>query len=222
MVLTSHGELGVTGYHTGMGLEEFTMAYYVLKDAGMQITLASPQGGPPPIDPRSGAATNTSECVERFRHDQDARVLLADTLTLRQVDAADFDGAFYPGGYGTMWDLAEDIHSAALIAALVLTGKLIALVGHGPAALRHVRDPSGRALVDGRNVTSFSNSEERSTGLFSNVPFSLQDELIRLGGRYSKGPDRSPFVVSDGVLITGQNPNSSADAARTLLRALHR
>lgn len=149
-------------------------------------------------------------------------MLLADTLTLEQVEVADFDGAFYPGGYGTMWDLAEDTDSAALIAVLVLTGKPIALVGHGPAALRRVRDTSGRPVIDGRNVTAFSNSEERAAGLISNVPFSLQDELIRLGGRYSKGPDRSPFVVADGALITGQNPNSSAEAAGALLRWLPR
>jgi len=149
-------------------------------------------------------------------------MLLADTLALKQVDPADFDGAFYPGGYGTMWDLAEDTYSAALIAEFGATGKPIALVGHGAAALRRVRGPSDRAFVDGRNLSAFSNSEERLTGLIGNIPFSLQDELILLGARYSKGPDFSSYVVTDGVLITGQNPRSSAATARAFMCALRR
>lgn len=220
MVLTSHDRLGQTGFKTGIWLDGFTTAYYILKDAGHDITLASPGGVDPPVDPRSDDPANRTDTMQRFRQDRVARALLADTLRLDQVDPADFAAAFVVGGHGPMWDLASDEHCARVLSELHATGKPIAMVCHGPAVLRQVVDADGAPVVRGRNVTGFSNSEERQEGFASIVPFSLQDELIRLGGRYSKGPDGESHVVRDGLLITGQNQSSAADAARTLLEAL--
>jgi putative intracellular protease/amidase len=222
IVLTSHDRLGDSGPRTGSGLEEFCAAYYVFRDAGAEVTLASPAGGQPPVDPRSDGSDDQSETVRRFKGDQAARTELADTLALDQVVPEDFDAVFYVGGHGALWDLPEDRVSQALIAAVHAAGKPIALVGHGPAALRHVAAGGGRLLLEGRRVTAFANSEEEAMGLTDSLPFLLQDELVRLGGVYSKGPDGISHVVRDGALITGQNRDSAADAAKTLLQMLSR
>jgi putative intracellular protease/amidase len=221
MVLTSHDRRGDSG-STGSALEEFCAAYYVFRDAGADVTLASPTGGQPPIDPRSDGSDHPSDAVRRFKIDQTARTELADTLALDQVAAEDFDAVFYVGGHGALWDLPEDRFSQALIAAVHAAGKPLALVGHGAAALRRVVDAGGRPLVDGRRVTGVANSEEEAMGPTGSLPFLLQDELIRLGGLYSKGPDRISHVVRDGALITGQNRDSAADAANAVLEILLR
>jgi putative intracellular protease/amidase len=222
MVLTSHDRLGDSGSKTGSGLEEFCAAYYVFKDAGADIALASPSGGQPPIDPQGDGAGHQSEAVKRFKTDQAARTALADTLELERVAPEDFDAVFYVGGHGAMWDLPQDPISQALIAAVHAAGRPLALVGHGPAALRHVVDAGGRPLVRGRRVTASANSEEEAMGLTESLPFLLQDELVRLGGRYSKGPDGISQVVRDGALITGQNRGSAAAAANAVLEILRR
>jgi putative intracellular protease/amidase len=222
IVLTSNDRLGDSGSKAGSGLEEFCAAYYVFRDAGAEVTLASPAGGQPPTDPRSDGSDSQSETVRRFKGDQAARTELADTLALDQVAPEDFDAVFYVGGHGALWDLPEDGISQALIAAVHAAGKPIALVGHGSAALRHVVDGGGRSLVEGRRVTASANSEEEAMGLIDSLPFLLQDELVRLGGLYSKGPDGTSHVVRDGALITGQNRDSAADAANTVLRLLRR
>jgi len=222
IVLTSHDRLGGSGSKTGSGLEEFCAAYYVFKDAGAEVTLASPTGGQPPIDPQSNGLGDRSEMVKRFKTDQAARTALADTLELEQVAPEDFDAVFYVGGHGAMWDLPEDPISRALIAAVHAAGRPLALVGHGPAALRYVVDAGGRPLVEGRRVTASANSEEAAMGLTESLPFFLQDELVRLGGIYSKGPEGMSHVVRDGALITGQNRDSAADAANAVLEILRR
>ena len=222
IVLTSHDRLGDSGPKTGSGLEEFCAAYYVFRDAGAEVTLASPVGGQPPIDPRSDGSDDQSETVRRFKGDQAARTELADTLALDQVAPEEFDAVFYVGGHGALWDLPEDRVSQALIAAVHAAGKPIALVGHGPAALRRAVDAGGRSLVEGRRVTGTANSEEEAMGLIDSLPLLLQDELVRLGGLYSKGPDGISHVVRDGALITGQNRDSAVDAATAVLEILRR
>jgi putative intracellular protease/amidase len=222
IVLTSHDRLGDSGSKTGSGLEEFCAAYYIFKDAGADVTLASPAGGQPPVDPRSDASDDPSETVRRFKGDQAARTELADTLALDQVAPEDFDAVFYVGGHGALWDLPEDPASQALIAAVHAAGRPLALVGHGPAALRRVVDAGGRPLVEGRRVTGVANSEEMAIGPAAPLPFLLEDELVRLGGCYSKGPDGISHVVRDGALITGQNRASAADVAHAVLEILRR
>ncbi|MBB3950728.1 type 1 glutamine amidotransferase domain-containing protein [Aureimonas jatrophae] len=220
MVLTSHDRLGDTGRKTGFWLEELAAPYYRFKDAGASITLASPAGGQPPLDPKSNEPANQTDATRRFEADRDASAQLAATLALSTVRQADFDAVFYPGGHGPLWDLAEDRHSISLIEAFVGAGKPVALVCHAPGVLRHVRTPAGRPLVEGRRVTGFANSEEEAVGLTAIVPFLVEDELIAKGGRYEKGPDWGEFVLADGLLITGQNPGSSSKAARDLLDQL--
>ena len=220
MVLSSYDRVGDGGPKTGFWLESFTAAYYVFADAGVDIALASPSGGQPPIDPKSDRPGNQPETVKRFKGDQPARAALADTLWLDQVVCDDFDAVYYAGGHGPMWDLAEDRVSQALIAGMCAAGRPIALVGHGPAALRRAVDAAGRPLVEGRRVTATPSSEEQATGLAEFLPFLLQDELVRLGALYSKGPDWASYVVCDGGLITGQNASSSAEAAKTLIHTL--
>ncbi len=220
MVLTSHDQLGDTGKKTGFWLEEFTAPYYVFKDAGADITLASPKGGQPPIDPTSSGPDNQTETTRRFAGDAEATAQLAATVRLDSVSQADFDGVFYPGGHGPLWDLAEDRGSIELIESFIGADKPVALVCHAPGVLRHTRAPDGRPLVDGRKVAGFTNSEEESAGLTKVVPFLVEDELKANGGLYSKGPDWEPHVVSDRLLITGQNPKSSAPAAQELISQL--
>ncbi len=220
MVLTSHDKLGDTGKKTGFWLEEFAGPYYVFKDAGAAITLASPLGGQPPLDPKSDDAASQTASTHRFKADPAAQAVLAHTLKLRDVAAADFDAVFYPGGHGPLWDLAGDASSIALIEAMLAAGKPVASVCHAPGVLRRVKTPNGKAAVEGKAVTGFTNTEEQAVGLVEVVPFLVEDMLRNDGGKYSKGADWQPYVVTDGLLITGQNPASSEPAAKALLEML--
>lgn len=220
MVLTSHDKLGNTGEITGFWLEEFAAPYYVFKDAGAVITLASPLGGQPPLDPKSDDPTAQTESTHRFKADPAAQAALADTIKLSSVSAADFDAVFYPGGHGPLWDLAEDASSIALIEAMLAAGKPVAAVCHAPAALRHPKLANGNSVVQGKSVTGFTNTEEQAVGLTQIVPFLVEDMLKKNGGNYSKRDDWQPYVITDGLLITGQNPASSEPAARALLAKL--
>jgi len=222
MILTSHGALGHTGRKTGFWLEEFAAPYYAFTDAGAEVTLASPLGGLPPLDPASEATHAQTDATRRFRADPAAQAALASTGLLKAQSAADFDGVFYPGGHGPLWDLAEDAASIALIEATLAAGKPVAAVCHAPGVLRHVKKPDGNALVAGRHVTGFTNSEERAAGLTEIVPFLVEDMLRAQGGRYSHAGDWQSHIVEDGLLITGQNPASSAPAALALLAAVRR
>jgi len=217
IVLTSHDRLGDTGRKTGFWLEELAAPYYAFKDAGAEIVLASPRGGQPPLDPASNEPASQTDDTRRFEADAEATAQLAATRRLDEVRQEGFDAVFYPGGHGPLWDLAEDKASIALIESFLAAGKPVALVCHAPGVLRHVRTPEGRPLVEGRKVTGFTNTEEAAVGLTKVVPFLVEDELKAKGGLYSKGPDWAPYVVDDGLLITGQNPASSAPAARRLL-----
>jgi len=220
MVLTSHDQLGDTGKPTGFWLEEFASPYYVLKDAGAELTLASPKGGQPPVDPKSQAEDAQTAATRRFEADDDARAALATTVPLSTVDVGDFDAVFYPGGHGPLWDLAEDTDSIALIETATATGKPVAAVCHAPAVLAHVRDSTGAPLVRGKRVTGFSNTEEAAVGLTEVVPFLLEEMLRGNGGDYRRAEDWNSHVERDGLLITGQNPASSDATAEALLAAL--
>ena len=220
MVLTSYDRLGNTGEKTGFWLEEFAAPYYVFKDAGMEITLVSPLGGRPPIDPRSDEPASQTDATRRFKADVAAQAVLAATLKLADVDAADFDAVFYPGGHGPLWDLAKDTSSIALVETMLAAGKPVAAVCHAPGVLRHAKAADGTPVVQGKAVTGFANSEERAVGLSEVVPFLVEDMLKDSGARYSKLADWEPYIVTDGLLITGQNPASSEPAARALLEKL--
>ncbi len=220
MVLTSHDQLGSTGRKTGFWLEELAAPYYVFQDAGARITLASPKGGQPPLDPASEGTEAASPATLRFKADAAANAQLASTLPLSAITAGDFDAVFYPGGHGPLWDLAEDAGSIAMIEAMFAAGKPVAAVCHAPAVLRHVRSADGEWLVHGKTVTGFSNTEESAVGLSAVVPFCVEDMLVAEGGQYSKAPDWQVHVVTDGLLVTGQNPASSGPAAQTLLSLL--
>lgn len=220
MVLTSHDQLGTTGRKTGFWLEELAAPFYTFKDAGAHITLASPKGGNPPLDPKSNEPDFQTEQTHRFEADPDAMAQLAATVRLDSISQSDFDAVFYPGGHGPLWDLAEDKDSIALIEAFLAANKHVALVCHAPGVLRHVKTPEGKPLVEGKKVTGFTNTEEEAVGLTNVVPFLVEDELIAKGGIYSKGADWSSYVVTDGLLITGQNPTSSAATAEQLIRQL--
>ena len=220
MVLTSHGELGSTGRKTGFWLEEFAAPYYAFKDAGAAVTLASPAGGQPPLDPKSDEADAQTEATRRFKSDAAAQAALAHTARLATVSGEGYDAVFYPGGHGPLWDLAEDAHSIQLIEAMSAAGKTVAAVCHAPAVFRHTRAADGQPLVKGRHVTGFTNSEEDAAQLSQIVPFLVQDMLVENGGKYSKGPDWQPHVVTDSKLVTGQNPASSLAAAQAVLAQL--
>jgi putative intracellular protease/amidase len=220
MILTSHDELGTTGKKTGFWLEEFAAPYYVFKDAGVELTLASPKGGQPPLDPKSDEPGAQTEATERFKQDPAAQQALAHTVTLDTIKATDFDAIFYPGGHGPLWDLAEDQQSIALIETAYATGKPVAVVCHAPGVLRHVKAPNGDSLVKGKPVTGFTNTEEEAVQLTNVVPFLVEDMLKKNGGTYSKGADWQPYVVTAGHLITGQNPASSEPAAQEILKQL--
>lgn len=220
MVLTSHSELGNTGEKTGFWVEEFAAPYYLLKDAGATITIASPKGGQPPIDPKSAAPENQTEATKRFDKDEALQKQLAISYKLSDVAVKDFDGVFYPGGHGPLWDLNKDENSIQLIHDFITAGKPVAAVCHAPAALIHVKNKNGDPLVKGKKVTGFTNTEEEAVKLTDVVPFLLEDELKAKGGLYSKAADWSSYVVKDGLLITGQNPASSEEAARELLNLL--
>jgi putative intracellular protease/amidase len=220
IVLTSHDELGTTGRKTGFWLEELAAPYYRLKQAGATITLASPKGGRPPLDPKSNEPGFQTDDTRRFEADAEASAALDSTVVLSTVDPADYDAVFYPGGHGPLWDLAEDSDSRNIIETTLRSGKPVALVCHAPGVLRHVTDEDGSPLVQGRPVTGFANTEEEGVGLTEVVPFLVEDVLKANGGIYSKGPDWGSYVVRDGLLITGQNPASSAEAADVLLALL--
>ncbi|MGG7650988.1 Putative intracellular protease/amidase [Pseudomonas frederiksbergensis] len=220
MVLTSHDQLGDTGKKTGFWLEEFAAPYFAFKDAGAQLTLASPKGGQPPLDPKSNEPDAQTAATERFRKDPAAQSALASTALLSSVRAEDYDAIFYPGGHGPLWDLAEDKISIALIEAFYQAGKPVAAVCHAPGVFRHVKDADGQPLVKGKRVTGFTNSEEEAVQLTKVVPFLVEDMLKEKGGVYSKGADWASYVLTDGLLITGQNPASSEAAAEALLAKL--
>ena len=217
MVLTSHDRLGDTGKKTGFWLEEFAAPYYVFKDAGADVVLASPLGGQPPLDPKSDEAAAQTEATGRFKQDDAAQAALAHTIKLSEVSGAGVDVLFYPGGHGPLWDLAEDTDSINLIESMAAAGKTVASVCHAPGVLRHAKAADGSPLVKGRKVTGFTNTEEEAVQLTKIVPFLVEDMLKSNGGVYSKGADWQSYVVIDGKLITGQNPASSAEAARAAL-----
>ena len=220
MVITSHDQLGNTGRKTGFWLEELAAPYYVFKDAGAEITLASPKGGRPPLDPMSNEPEMRTDLTRRFEKDAAAESQLGTTVRLDSVRQEEFDTVFYPGGHGPMWDLAEDKNSARLIESFLAAGKPIAIVCHSTGALRHVKAPDGKPLVQGKEVTGFTNGEEEAVGLTHVVPFLVEDEMMKLGAVFSKKANWNAHVVSDGLLITGQNPHSSGPAAKTLMMAL--
>ena len=220
MVLTSHDQLGDTGKKTGFWLEEFAAPYFAFKDAGAQLTLASPKGGQPPLDPKSDEPDAQTEATDRFNKDPAAKSALATTALLNSVRVDDYDAVFYPGGHGPLWDLAEDTFSIALIEAFIKAGKPVAAVCHAPGVLRHVKGADGLPLVNGKRVTGFTNSEEEAVQLTNVVPFLVEDMLKEKGGIYSKGDDWASYVLTDGLLITGQNPASSEAAAEALLSKL--
>jgi putative intracellular protease/amidase len=219
MVLTSHDQLGNTGRKTGFWLEEFAAPYFVFRDAGVELTLASPKGGQPPIDPKSDLPENQTPAMARFKKDEAAQKALAHTVRLADVKEEDFDAVFYPGGHGPMWDLAESPVSIALIESFYNSGKPVALVCHAPGVLRHVTY-KGEPLVKGKRVTGFTNGEEEEVQLTKVVPFLVENELKRLGAIFEKVPNWQPFSIVDGRLITGQNPASSTSAAHALLRVV--
>ena len=222
IVLTSHDTLGNTGRKTGFWLEELAAPYYALKEAGANIVLASPAGGQPPLDPKSDDASAQTDDTRRFKADAAANAQLAATVRLDTVSQADFDAVFYPGGHGPLWDLAEDRNSIALIESFIAANKPVALVCHAPGVLRHVKNTDGTPLVQGKRVTGFTNTEEAAVELTDIVPFLVEDELKAKGGNYSRTDDWGSYVVTDGLLITGQNPGSSAATATKLLEALSR
>ena len=220
MVLTSHDQLGDTGKKTGFWLEEFAAPYYILKDAGHKITLGSPKGGQPPLDPKSDEPDAQTEATRRFKQDSEAQAELAATERLATINGREFDGIFYPGGHGPLWDLANDSDSKRLIADTLAAEKPVALVCHAPAVLKDVNSGDGQPLVKGRKVTGFTNAEEDAVDLTSVVPFLLEDELKARGAQFSAAGLFQPYVVTDGLLITGQNPASSEPAAQALIKVL--
>ncbi len=220
MVLMSHDQLGDTGNKTDFWLEEFAAPYYVFRDAGADVTLASPKGGQPPLDPSSDADDAQTEATGRFKDDAAAQTDLANTEVLPRMSAEAYDAIFYPGGHGPLWDLAEDDDSRALIETFAASDRPFGAVCHAPAVFKHPKGADGKPLVAGRTVTGFTNTEEEGVGLTSVVPFPVEDMLSANGGNYRKGDDWASFVVTDGKLVTGQNPASSEEAARKLLALL--
>ena len=220
IVLTSHSDLGDTGQKTGFWIEEFAAPYYLMADAGFELTLSSPKGGQPPIDPKSDSPENQTPATKRFHADEALSEKLSNTVKLSEVKEGDYDAVFYPGGHGPLWDLAHDKNSISLIESFYQNNKPVAFVCHAPAALVAVKGANGEPLVKGKQVTGFSNTEEEAVELTKVVPFLLEDELKKLGATYSKGADWSSHVKKDGLLITGQNPGSSEEAAKVLLETL--
>ncbi len=220
MVVTSHDKLGDTGKKTGFWLEEFAAPYYTFLDAGAVVTVASPKGGEPPLDPKSDLPENQTEATERFKKDPAAQAALANTVKLADVRAEDYDAIFYPGGHGPMWDMPDNVTSIALIEAFVKADKPVGAVCHAPVALVNVRGQDGEYLVKGKRVTGFTNAEEEAVGLSAVVPFLLEERLKERGGIYSKAAEWAPYVQVDGKLVTGQNPASSGPGAEALLKLL--
>ncbi len=217
IILTSHNKLGETGLKTGFWLEEFAAPYFTLLDAGANITLASPKGGQPPIDPKSDEPDFQTAATERFKSDSNAQAVLANTSKLSDIKPEDYDAVMYPGGHGLLWDLANDQDSIAIIEAMVAANKPVASVCHAPAVLLKAKAPNGEPLVKGKKVAGFTNSEEDAVQLTQVVPLLVEDELIRLGGEYSKVDDWQSYAITDGKLITGQNPASSEAVAKAIL-----
>ena len=222
MVLTSHDQLGNTGRKTGFWLEELAAPYYAFKDAGAEVTLASPKGGRPPLDPKSNEPSFQTDITRRFEKDANANAQLDSTTRLDSVKQEDYDTVFYPGGHGPMWDLAEDRNSIKLLKSFLAAGKTFAVVCHSTGALRHVKTPDGRPLAEGKTVTGFTNGEEEAVGLTKVVPFLVEDELMSLGAVFSKVKNWGVHTVADGQLITGQNPASSGPAAKLLIDTLNK
>src|SRR5262245_4206173 len=222
LVLTSHDQLGNTGRKTGFWLEELAAPYYVFKDHGAQITLASPKGGRPPLDPKSQDPSFQTDITRRFEKDADAEGQLDKTVRLDSVKQADYDTVFYPGGHGPMWDLAEDPNSVKLIESFLAAGKFVALVCHAPGGLRHAKPAAGKPLVEGRKGTGFTNGDEADVGLTKVVPFLVEDELLRLAATFCNVKNWAVYVITGGLLITGQNPASSGPAAKVLVDALRK
>lgn len=220
MVLTSHDKLGDTGNKTGFWLEEFAAPYYVFKDAGAEVTLASPKGGQPPLDPSSDADDAQTEATKRFKGDDAAQKELANTKVLSDVSADGYNAIFYPGGHGPLWDLADDKASINLIETFAASDRPVGAVCHAPAVFKHTKGTDDKPLVSGKTVTGFTNTEEEAVGLTDVVPFLVEDMLKSNGGTYKKGDDWASFVVTDGKLVTGQNPASSEEAAHKLLSLL--
>ena len=220
MVLTSHDQLGNTGKKTGFWLEEFAAPYYVFKDAGADVVLASPKGGQPPLDPKSDEADAQTDATRRFKADTAAQFALAHTGKLSDVSIDGFDALFYPGGHGPLWDLAEDSQSIRLVETMAAAGKIVSAVCHAPAVFKNTKSEDGSPLIKDKKVTGFTNTEEAAVQLTDVVPFLVEDMLVENGGVYSKAADWQPYVVTDGKLITGQNPASSAPAAQAVLRQL--
>jgi putative intracellular protease/amidase len=219
-VLTSHDELGSTGEKTGFWIEEFAAPYYLLKDKGVEITLVSPKGGQPPIDPKSELPDFQTPATVRFNGDKETQEVLSKTLKLASVNQADYDAVFYPGGHGPLWDLAEDEYSTSLIESFIKNDKPVSAVCHAPAVFKNTKNADGTPLVNGKKVTGFSNTEEEAVQLTDVVPFLVENMLKENGGIFSKGEDWNPYAVEDGLLITGQNPASSELVAELLLKHL--
>jgi putative intracellular protease/amidase len=220
-VLTSHDKLGNTGEKTGFWIEEFAAPYYLLKDKGVEITLVSPKGGQPPIDPKSELPDFQTPATVRFNEDKETQEVLSKTLKLASVNQADYDAVFYPGGHGPLWDLAEDVHSIALIESFINNDKPVSAVCHAPAIFKYTKNADGTTLVNGKKITGFSNTEEEAVQLTDVVPFLVENMLKENGGIFSKGEDWNPYAVEDGLLITGQNPASSELVAELLLEKLN-
>ena len=220
VVLTSHDQLGDTGQKTGFWLEEYAAPYYTMLDAGAELTVASPKGGQPPLDPKSDEPQSQTPATERFKADEKAQAILAATVKLSEVTASDFDAVFYPGGHGPLWDLTNDADSIALIEAMVADDKPVAAVCHAPAVLVNAKSPNGDPLVKGKKVTGFSNSEEAAVQLTDVVPLLVEDALSAKGGIYSKADDWHSYAITDGKLVTGQNPGSSEAVAKALIELL--
>jgi putative intracellular protease/amidase len=220
VVLPSHDQLGNTGQKTGFWLEEFTDPYYKFIDSGYEVTIASPRGGKPPVDPKSTQKENQSESTQRFEKDKFAQAKLENTLVLSQVSASDYDTLFLPGGHGPMWDLSSDENMKKIVEDFYSDKKIVSAVCHGPAGLLQATDRNGNSILKGKKITGFTNNEEFAVGLTKAVPFSLENRMKELGGKFEKGQDFKPFIVSDGQLITGQNPKSALPAAEKVVEIL--
>lgn len=220
VVLPSHDQLGNTGQKTGFWLEEFTDPYYKFIDSGYEVTIASPRGGKPPVDPKSIQKENQSESTQRFEKDKSAQAKLENTLVLSQVSASDYDTLFLPGGHGPMWDLSSDENMKKIVEDFYSDKKIVSAVCHGPAGLLQATDRNGNSILKGKKITGFTNNEESAVGLTKTVPFSLENRMKELGGKFEKGQDFKPFVISDGQLITGQNPKSALPAAEKVIEIL--
>jgi putative intracellular protease/amidase len=221
-VVTSHDKLGDTGKKTGLWIEEFAAPYYYLTDLGVKVDIVSPKGGLPPIDPKSTSPDFQTDATKRYFSDAKTQRKFSKTRKLSKVNHDDYDAVFYPGGHGPLWDLSKDTNSIQLIESFYNNNKPIAFVCHAPAALQHVKDKSGQPLVKGKKVAGFTNSEEVAVGLTDVVPFLIEDMLKQNGAIYKKGADWSSFAISDGLLISGQNPQSSLLVAQKLVKQIQK